>query len=796
MPAAPARAQDARPRGYLGVSVLPAAEVPAVSAEEGGPYPAALEVAYVVHGAAGERAGIVVGDVILAVDGAKLLRPAAELASWFRAEMSSRHVGDQVELTVLRRAVRKSVTIDGAPHPDPESVVSGLRAALESLPVGGRLEVSAARGRELLRVPVALGPHPNDAPPVRPVLRDADTHARLLEGPSTLESLALETARRGAIEPDTQDLLGRLAALHVTDDGFRTDDVRFLHRHPFRGPELRRDLADALCPRSAGTALAVRLIAAAARDRVDLSASAFAPLPRGVAAEEHAAAIERVMEETVALREPAFAALTADERAWLATNATVVGTSLVESGIYVHADDDLARRARSLRVLELAAKVDRAPLLRAALSWARLADPSWLEALERDLGADPRAGQEVMLRRATPHGEIVIAGRGPHRWRDTEPAVLVDLGGDDLYNQSAGSSSWDARPVAAVLDLAGDDAYEATEDGSQGAGLGGCGLLVDRSGDDTYLAPRWSQAAALLGVGVLIEGGGDDVLRVQHFGQAVASWGVAILVDAGGDDLREGRAHVQAAAMAGGVAVLHDMAGDDRSFAKGGARTGYGTQGCWDAWSQGCAMGYRGLQSGGIAVFVDDAGTDRVEGGHFSQGGGYYFGLGVLEDRGREGDIYVASRYGQGFSAHQAGGLFHDAGGDDRYVTRDGVIAGLAWDESVTCFEDDAGDDTYLAGGFSLGASAHNSVAVFVDRGGRDAYGGTRVGAAGGNDYHGGTSYSLFLDLGPGQDEAEPALPRRGLRVQPQHGLVGDRPGGLDAALDDLLRGRWEPAVP
>ena len=36
------------------------------------------------------------------------------------------------------------------------------------------------------------------------------------------------------------------------------------------------------------------------------------------------------------------------------------------------------------------------------------------------------------------------------------------------------------------------------------------------------------------------------------------------------------------------------------------------------------------VQSGGVALLYDGGGKDRYEAGNFSQGGGYYFGIGML----------------------------------------------------------------------------------------------------------------------------------------------------------------------
>jgi hypothetical protein len=756
--------------GSLGVSVI---------TDPGPPPTGGARVVYMVPGGAGEAAGMQLGDLVVELDGRPFDPAAGDPATQFRQRLRDRPVGNRVSIVLERQPLRGRVLRDGVEMPDPAALLEDLQPTLDRLPEGGRLQVEASRTREVLRLDVALGVHLYDLPPVRPVLRDEETHARLLAAPaSPLERLARRLVDEAGIADDTADLWRRLAALHASDDGFRRDDVRFVHRNPLRIPEASRDLLDALAPRTAQPDLAILVRAAAARDRADVSSLRFTPLPRDAALEEHVEAIARVLDETAALRAEAFAGLDAEERRLLADGVTGLGEAL-QDGIYLHVDEKPSRRRQNLRFLATAAKVRRDALYRAALSWARLADPAWIDALRRAARARGDAARDVVLRRSTPHGEIVVGGTGRNVWRDVEPAVLLELGGDDVHANAAGGSRWDARPAAAVIELGGDDAYESTDELTQGAGGGGVGLLVDVAGDDRHVSRRWSQAVGLLGVGALIDLEGDDTYRIDSLGEAAAVWGAAFLVDVSGDDRHDARVYSQGFGMPGGVAVLRDMGGDDTYVAKGGPPTSYGTKGVFDAWSQGCSMGFRSIQSGGIGMLVDDAGSDDYEAGNFAQGGGYYFGWGLLEDRGREADSYVGSRYDQGFSAHQAAGTFIEGGGDDRYVTRDGVIAGLAWDECVTYFHDAWGDDTYDAGGFSLGASAHNSLAIFVDASGSDAYVGTPPGRAGGNDYHGGTSLSLFLDLGRGRDRAGEGFTPRGVATSPEHSIVLDDPRAL-----------------
>jgi hypothetical protein len=302
--------------------------------------------------------------------------------------------------------------------------------------------------------------------------------------------------------------------------------------------------------------------------------------------------------------------------------------------------------------------------------------------------------------------------------------------------------------------------------------------LLDLAGNDSYIGMQWCQGVGYFGIGWLHDAGGDDIYRGKTYCQAVGLFGVGVIIDSAGNDEYTGELHVQGSGLPKGIGALIDQAGDDRYYAKGVYPTNYGDAGIFDAWSQGCGMGFRTLASGGLGLVADAQGADRMEAGNFSQGGGYYYGYGIVAARGGDDDLYIGSRYNQGFSAHQAVGVFLEEGGGDRYTTRQGVAQGLAWDECVTLFIDEAGDDTYQGGRFfSLGASAHNSICFFHDLSGSDRYlykpGPAR---AGGNNYHGGTSYSLFIDDGGGADtySAEGCQDNM-LRYRPEHGVCVDR---------------------
>ena len=764
-------------RGYLGVALSPA-EVPELPEGSGGPWETAGQVVYLVPNATADRAGIELGDLVLAIDGVAFTKENGGPREQLRAALKDKVRGDRVLLTMVKTGVDTQVSLGGEPSTDPLELVYDLPARLDALEPGGSLVLTAGRGARVVELEVELGPHPHDVPRERPALDDAQAFGRLLGEPNELERFGRAAIERFGLAEDTADLRKRLAAIHESDDGFRLDAVGFVHRNPWRIEEASRDLLGELAPPGGRPQLARRLRASAALQRGSLAGLEFEPLPRGVSAEEHADALERVLTETAKLVGEAFVGVDEEDEAFLVEHWPDLAAGL-EEGIYLHADSNRARARRNLRLLEIARLVDLEKLHAAALSWSRLADPDWLAALEQDLGEDEKADEAEILKRETFFGDIVFGGRARNTWRGRDFAVLVDLGGDDRHQNAAGSSRGAERPVSAVIDLAGDDAWEATFDAAQGAGLMGVGLLVDVRGNDRYVAKDWAQGAGLLGIGMLIDGSGDDRFRAGKLVQGAGAWGAGLLLDLGGNDLREAVVFSQGFGLPGAVGLVHDAGGNDAAWAKGGPPTGYGTPGVFDAWSQGCGMGLRWLQSGGVGVHVDDSGADDYEAGNFSQGGGYYLGWGLMQDRGRSDDVYVGSRYDQGFSAHQAIGTFLEEGGDDRYETRNAVNAGLAWDECVTLFRDSGGDDVYRVGGFSIGASAHNSFCFFVDESGSDSYEGQAPGRAGGNDYHGGTSLSLFLDLGPGQDRYESGLAPGEIRVGPEHGIRADIPTRL-----------------
>lgn len=145
--------------------------------------------------------------------------------------------------------------------------------------------------------------------------------------------------------------------------------------------------------------------------------------------------------------------------------------------------------------------------------------------------------------------------------------LLIDLGGDDLYKNSAGGANAETGnglSESVVIDVGGKDRYQAVLPQSngnrvvQGAGAdNGVGFLVDGAGNDTYTVidkPKLTapdslgavgQGAAMGGFGMLADLGGNDSYRITSigpggtqgaYGQGLGSSGAGILIDGAGDD--------------------------------------------------------------------------------------------------------------------------------------------------------------------------------------------------------------------------------------------------------------------
>jgi hypothetical protein len=372
-------------------------------------------------------------------------------------------------------------------------------------------------------------------------------------------------------------------------------------------------------------------------------------------------------------------------------------------------------------------------------------------------------GRFLMIRE-TPIGLILIGDKGPNVY-GMDAALIVDLGGDDIYMNNAGAPVYEVQhkrvfrirhPAAVVIDFEGDDRYINQGFGAVASGFFGLGLILDMEGNDFYDGGQLSLGASFFGLGCLLDMKGNDTYVCSEGGQGCGFFGAAQLFDGQGDDLYLCAKYAQGFGGALGLGVLYDVKGEDHYRAGWKHGSSYGTKGVFQGRSQGVGWGFRKHTGGGIGILLDSAGNDVYEAGNFSQGAGYFLGLGMLRDDGGN-DVYRGSRYCQGTAAHRAAGALLDFSGDDRYFGKIAANQGAAWDLSVACLVDYEGDDHYRGADLSLGAGAQNGMGLFFDGEGNDRYvGPTRsLGFSGDLSYGGGRgagNLGVFMDVGGGED--------------------------------------------
>jgi len=355
-----------------------------------------------------------------------------------------------------------------------------------------------------------------------------------------------------------------------------------------------------------------------------------------------------------------------------------------------------------------------------AEQWSQFQEPAWRNKVYQLMANAENADSRIIREFSTAYGRIIFGGTGELRLRTGNLLFLADLGGDDIYALRT-LDAWSGLPQL-ILDFAGNDIYDAQMPGGYAAGIGTISLLTDLAGDDSYHANSQSQGTGIFGVGILHDLAGNDEYDARTMAQGFSFFGAGMLLDEAGHDRYQVMGLGQGVGMTSALGVMVDAGGDDVYEATGLSPTSYGTPGLSDSWSQGIGVGVRFMTPGGIGILEDIAGQDHYTAGSFSQGGGYYLGLGLFRDGGQADDSYLGSRYNFGWGAHMGVSYFLEEGGNDDYRTRQFVASGLSWDRSMVLFEDHDGDDRYVMGGFSIGAAAHRSIVLFHDFAGRDTY--------------------------------------------------------------------------
>lgn len=784
-PPAPAPRQTGKTGGWLGIS-LDEVDLGTVGGKSG---QKGVSLTTVYPNSPADKSGLKNGDVVVKYDGNALGdNPRATFVEFLKSKQG----GETVSLEILRPSLQTAATVNDRPL---DLDAEKLLKTIGTINDGEHVRATITKEAQTIAISALLGERTAslNAPPAKSWESSA-LHPELKDYRSDEETLARKIMAQTNITDKYEDLIKRYVEDERWDDGFRLSNFRYLHCNPFNIPKIGDDLLSQLRQSSSPESVNFHrlMITIAGMLDEDLSAAPLlSPLKTGISLEEHGKQIEELLRRAARFRDEAFAGLTTNDVQFISDNIYGLTDRLVKD---THLSDEEQIKLRGTidkRLLDLLRYVDVQKLFLSAWVLTPLASPSYIEGLSKDIRNDAKAktGSPIYSQN-TEWGTIIFGGDGNDRY-EQPAAVIIDIGGDDFYVNRREQPKPVKTPFSIIIDCAGNDRYSSYEYGYQGCGVMGVGMIVDMSGNDLYVAQDWGQGSGLLGVGILCDYSGNDTYKGQEYVQGAGFFGAGILIDGGGNDSYEANLYAQGFGLTKGFGVLIDHYGDDSYYASGKYRTGYkDNPGTFDGLSQGCGLGIRCYadsamsRSGGIGVLLDGEGRDRYEAGTFSQGGGYYFGWGILSDCGNGNDLYIGTRYAQGFAAHSALGYFVDEGGDDVHRGLADVHSGLSWDLTCVVFIDKGGDDIYEGGGFSRGATAHNGFIIFHDMGGRDDYRG-EAGRAGDNTYHGGFSLTLFIDEGGGQDSYSDKRENNSIEVSKEYSIFLDLKEPLRNLLSD-----------
>ncbi|MCK5832367.1 HEAT repeat domain-containing protein [bacterium] len=344
-------------------------------------------------------------------------------------------------------------------------------------------------------------------------------------------------------------------------------------------------------------------------------------------------------------------------------------------------------------------------------------------------------------------GKAIIGCNSTDIFEDAQ--IILDPGGDDIYNGLHAAGRVGSKPFGVVIDIAGNDFYDGrSEIFNQASGVFGVGYLRDIEGDDTYRCTHYGQGSGLFGAGILIDEAGDDNYSGGVFVQGAGNFGVGALIEGDGEDSYRSYCHAQAFAGPKGCGLLNDHGGSDQYFS--GGKYSHAPLAPFDyhSFAQGFAIGWRPDVSGGVGFLFDKEGNDTYTTGVYGQGVSYWYSIAALIDNAGN-DVYTSVWYPQGSGIHLSVGALIDRAGNDIYVSPQGPGQGSAHDYSVGFFSEYRGNDIYVIDGGN-GTSLTNSFVLFLDRNGDDLYAKRRLTSSNWGYARGarGTgSMGLFLDI-------------------------------------------------
>ena len=121
-------------------------------------------------------------------------------------------------------------------------------------------------------------------------------------------------------------------------------------------------------------------------------------------------------------------------------------------------------------LLELSLRIDLEGLLNSFSPLVSCLNSNAIAQLKNDLLERFKDNDSpILFEKETSFGKVIVGGLGENVYT-SDAALILDIGGDDVYLNNAGGTRR-GMPIALVIDWGGDDIYFSKEPFSQGAGF-------------------------------------------------------------------------------------------------------------------------------------------------------------------------------------------------------------------------------------------------------------------------------------------------------------------------------------
>lgn len=705
-------------KGWLGITMIEKSDNNA----EGEAKDRKIVIQYVIESSPAAKYGLQKGDIIRKMNGeAILLAPGASLSGRFAKQIHQISPGSSIFLTVLRNNTEHEIKVTLGEEPEATLI----------MPKYNNSSAPFSDGKDSL-------------------LEWALKRQNMLPNYFKVADL---------IKEKSFDIISyRFDSENFNP--FRLGEINYLLHNPLNTPKVAQ-LLTAQIKKYFNTDerdFSRLLNFAAKKIDVDYTPESLFKLPEDFTVDIFVKHLEQLFLKAESIRQEAFSNLSEDEMDFLFNySKNFLHWTTEQAGRESAVEDE----ERLLRFLKLTQKVDYKKLFYSGqiilhafniktIKLFKQLVPSDDNLMVTDISKKDVVSGDVILNIKTKIGRIIIGGPGPTIYKKNA-AIIIDLGGDDVYYNNAGSSTRES-PISILVDLSGKDKYISSQPFVQGSGILGTGILIDLEGDDLYVSRSAAQGIGVIGSGFLIDLKGDDYYSGKSSVQGLGFMGIGFILEGMGHDRYMAEHYAQGIGLTKGFGAIVDLEGSDYMFAGGKYPDFRDPENATQSFAQGFGLGLRPYKSsvgtsGGIGLVYDLNGNDVYISDYFGQGSSYWYAFGALVDENGD-DLYVAGRYSQGAGIHKSIGVLIDKKGNDNYLTTFGVAQGCGHDYGIGVLVDNEGDDFYKGGVLAQGFGNDTGIGIFYDNSGNDRHfsKGDGPGVGKFSDLEGKGSIGLYID--------------------------------------------------